>query len=91
MPGSLLPGTLGAPPPVATQQSPNAADPQDGGPEADYRLVFPGLVLTMTFHPSVRLETGVATAYGMFATSFSRGLAETCKSSPSLASTPGLR
>src|SRR5262245_57556803 len=63
VPNSLLPGTLGAPPPAATQPSQTTAEPQDGRPEADYRLVFPGLVLTMTFHPSVRLETGVATAY----------------------------
>jgi predicted TIM-barrel fold metal-dependent hydrolase len=51
--GSLLPGTLGGPPDVGT----------DRAPEADCTVVFPGLVLTMTFHPSVRLEAAVCLAY----------------------------
>jgi len=64
-PGSLLPGTLGAPPSAATLQQKGSDGPgsSDGSSEPDYWLAFPGLVLTMTFHPSVRLETGVATAY----------------------------
>ena len=68
VPGSLLPGSLGAPPAVASQQPLNAADPLGGGPDADYRLVFPGLVLTLTFHPSVRLETAAAAAYARWLT-----------------------
>ena len=51
--GSLLPGTLGGPPDLGA----------DRAPDADYAVVFPGLVLTMTFHPSVRLEAAVCVAY----------------------------
>jgi uncharacterized protein len=68
MPGSLLPGSLGAPAPVTPQQSQDGADRPSGRPDPDYLIVFPGLVLTMTFHPSVRLETGAATAYARWLT-----------------------
>jgi predicted TIM-barrel fold metal-dependent hydrolase len=68
-PGSLLPGTLGAPPGVGHTVQ-NNGDSRGGGgrPEADYAIVFPGLLRTMAFHPSVRLEAGITLGYARWLT-----------------------
>jgi len=65
MSGSLIPGSLGAPP--SSPESKSGDLPGLGQPP-DFTVVFPTLLLTMTFHPNVRLEAAIARGYARWVT-----------------------